>query len=76
MLRGEEIHWICPNRDCGMTVAYDETDCDVETRTCSCGRSMRRESHATVFSYLNFLREEASDEAEGMKEKEETPCEK
>jgi len=76
MLRGEAAHWICPNRDCGMTVAGDEADSGRETRVCSCGRLMRKETRATVFSYLKFLREEANSEAEEMKEKEATPCEK
>jgi hypothetical protein len=37
---------------------------------------MRKETHAAVFSYLNFLREDESSEMPEMKEEEETPCER
>jgi len=35
---------------------------------------MKRETHATVFAYLNFLREEIRNETANINEKEETPC--
>jgi hypothetical protein len=76
MLRGEETYWICMNRDCGAAVACDKADRGLKTRVCRCGQWMRKEAHPVVFSYLNFLREEASGETEEMKEKEETPCER
>jgi hypothetical protein len=36
---------------------------------------MKREAHATVFGYLNFLWEETRSETADINEKEETPCE-
>ena len=76
MLRGEEARWICMNRNCGATVTCDEADCGLKTRACCCGQWMRKETHAAVFSYLNFLREDESSEMPEMKEEEETPCER
>jgi len=76
MLRGEETHWICRNRDCGTTVTCNEADRGLKTRACRCGQWMRKETHPAVFSYLNFLREEERSEAPEMKEEEETPCER
>ena len=76
MLRGEEAYWICQNRDCGLTAVCDATEYSAETHTCRCGSLMKKKAHATVFSYLNFLREAASSETEEEKEEEETPCEK
>jgi len=76
MLRAEEAYWICTNRDCGKTAAWNEPERQMETRTCECGSLMKRMTHATVFSYLNFLREVESNKIEESKEKEETPCER
>jgi hypothetical protein len=75
MLTGEAAHWICPNRNCGKRQACDETERELENRACECGSSMKKETHATVFSYLNFLREAGSSET-GKKEEDEKPCEK
>ena len=75
MLKGEATYWICQNRDCGKTQACDETARELETRACECGSRMKKEAHAAVFSYLNFLRETESSET-GKKEEEEKPCEK
>jgi len=75
MLREETGYWICQNRDCGKTRACDEIENELETRSCECGNSMRKETHATVFSYLNFLKEAGSGETE-KKEEEEKPCER
>lgn len=75
MLKVETAYWICQNRNCGRTQACDETDRELETRTCECGSAMRKDTHATVFSYLNFLRETGSREPE-KKEEEEKPCER
>jgi hypothetical protein len=75
MLREEATYWICQNRDCGKTQARDETERELETRACECGSSMKKETHATVFSYLNFLRETGSSETE-KKEEEEKTCER
>jgi len=75
MLSGEATYWICQNRNCGKTWACDETGSALETRACECGSSMKKETHATVFSYLNFLRETGSSETE-KKEEEEKPCER
>jgi hypothetical protein len=75
MLRGEATHWICQNRNCGKTRASDETDSELETRACECGGSMKKDAHANVFSYLNFLRETESSET-GKKEEEEKTCER
>ena len=76
MLRGEETYWICQNRDCGLTAVCDATECGVETHICRCGSSMKKRAHATVFSYLDFLREEERSENEESKEEEETPCDR
>ncbi len=75
MLRGEPTNWICTNRDCGMTTACDEAEGGLEWRVCDCGSLMKKVAHPTVFSYLNFLWDEARSEAKETKEKEETPCE-
>lgn len=75
MLRGETTYWICQNRNCGKTRACGETESVLETRACECGSLMKKEEHATVFSYLNFLRETESSETE-KKEEEEKPCER
>jgi hypothetical protein len=37
---------------------------------------MKQEGHATVFSYLDFLREDAGTKTDESREKEATPCEK
>jgi hypothetical protein len=76
MLRGEETYWICTNRDCGKTAACNETERSLESCVCDCGSLMKREAHATVYAYLNFLRETASTETAEKKEEEETPCER
>jgi hypothetical protein len=76
MLRGLETYWLCLNRACEKTVACEDAEHELETRMCECGRLMKRETHATVYSYLNFLRETASGESEEKKEEEETPCER
>jgi hypothetical protein len=76
MLREGETYWICQNRDCRLTAVCDATECGMETQACRCGSLMKKKAHATVFSYLNFLREEESSENEGSKEEEETPCER
>ena len=76
MLRGEERHWICLNRDCGKTAACDGAERGLETRACDCGSLMKKEGHAPKFSYLNFLRDEESSATEESKAKEETPCER
>ena len=75
MLRGEETYWICLNRNCGLTAVCDAAEYGMETHTCRCGSLMKKKTHAEVFSYLNFLRENGS-EIEEVKEREETPCEK
>lgn len=75
MLRGEAAHWICENQNCGKTQPCDETGRKLETRACECGSSMKKATHATVFSYLNFLRETESSEAE-KKEEEEKQCDR
>lgn len=75
MLRGAGAYWICLNQDCGITAACDGTETGVETHICRCGSQMKKRTHATVFSYLDFLREEANSGAEQTKEKEETSCE-
>ena len=74
MLRTGETYWHCSNRDCGKTAASDATETGPETRVCDCGCFMKRETHATVFAYLNFLREEIRNETANINEKEETPC--
>jgi hypothetical protein len=76
MRRGHETYWICLNRACEKTLACEDVERELETRVCDCGRLMKRAAHATVFSYLNFLRETASRDAEEKKEGEETPCER
>lgn len=75
MPKGEATYWICRDRNCCKTQACDETECELETRACECGSLMKKEAHAAVFSYLNFLRETESSETE-KKEEEEKPCEK
>ena len=75
MLTGEGTYWTCQNRNCGKTRACAETERGLETLACKCGSPMKREAHATVFSYLNFLRETGSSETE-KKEEEEKPCER
>jgi len=75
MLRADETHWHCINRDCGKAAACEETERDLETRVCDCGGLMKREAPAAVFAYLNFLWDEASCVARETKERDETPCE-
>ena len=75
MLRGEAPYWICQNRNCVETQACNETERGLETRVCKCGSPMKKETHATVFSYLNFLRETENSDTE-KKEEEEKPCER
>jgi len=75
MLREQETHWLCQNRDCRKTLECGEAERGLETRACDCGSMMKKEAHATVFSYLNFLRETAGSETVKKKEEEETPCE-
>ena len=70
-----ETHWLCRNRGCEKTLACEEAESELETRACVCGSLMTKETQATVFSYLNFLRETPSSESEEKKEEEETPCE-
>jgi hypothetical protein len=74
MPRTDETYWHCTSRDCGMTAACEETERSLETRICDCGNLMKRETHAAVFAYLNFLREETCSETADVNEKEETPC--
>ncbi len=76
MLRGHETYWLCLNRHCGKTAACHEAERELETRVCDCGSLMKKEAQATVFSYLNFLREETSAETDEAKQKEETPCDR
>jgi hypothetical protein len=75
MLRAGETYWHCTNRDCGVAAACDERERGLEGRVCDCGSLMKREAHATVFSYLNFLWEETCCETADIYKKEETPCE-
>jgi hypothetical protein len=75
MPRTGETYWICHNRDCGMTAVCDAWDSGVETHKCRCGSVMKKKAHATVFSYLNSLGEEESNETADINEKEEAPCE-
>ena len=75
MLRAGETYWHCTNRDCGMTAVYDETESGMETRACDCGSVMKREAHATVFAYLNFLWKETRSKTADINEKEDTLCE-
>jgi hypothetical protein len=75
MLRAEETYWHCNNRDCGTTLACDGAERGLETRVCDCGSLMKREAHASVFAYLNFLSEESCSETADINKKEETPCE-
>ena len=75
MLRIGEAYWHCTNRDCGMTTACDETESGLEWRVCDCGSLMKKQAQSTVFSYLNFLWDEARSVSEETNEKEETPCE-
>jgi hypothetical protein len=75
MLGEEATYWICQNRNCGKTRACDENERELETRACECGSWMKKETHATVFSYLNFLRETGSNEPE-KKEEDEKACER
>lgn len=76
MPRGSEMYWLCLNRDCGKSAVCEEAGLGQESRVCDCGRLMKKGTHATVFSYLNFLRETTSSEHEKKKEEEETPCER
>lgn len=76
MLRAGETYWHCSNRHCGKTVACDRAEREQETLACDCGNLMKKEGHATVFSYLDFLREDAVAGTDESKEKEETLCEK
>lgn len=71
----EEAYWVCQNRNCSKTQACDETNGELETRACECGSAMKKETHATVFSYLNFLRETGSSYTE-KKAEGEKPCER
>ena len=74
MLMEQETYWLCLNRDCGKTMRCEEGERELETRACDCGRLMKRAMHATVYSYLNFLRETANSKTAEKKEEEETPC--
>jgi len=74
MLRANETYWLCTDRDCGKTAACDETEQELEARVCECGSLMRREVHARVFSYLNFLRDREINETGKSKEEEEKSC--
>jgi hypothetical protein len=76
MLKGEETYWICLNPDCGKTATCKQAERKLETRVRACGNLMKKETHATVFSYPDFLKGEESSETKESKEKEETPCEK
>jgi hypothetical protein len=75
MPREQVTYWLCLNRDCGKTLTCEEAERELETRACECGRLMKRETHATVFSYLNFLRETANSGTVEQKGEAETPCE-
>ena len=37
-----ETYWVCLNRGCGKTVAYEEAERDLETRACECGSIMKK----------------------------------
>ena len=76
MLRAEGTYWHCTSRECGKAVACDGAERGQETLACDCGSVMKKAGRATVFSYLDFLREHASTENDESKEREETPCEK
>jgi hypothetical protein len=76
MLRAGETYWHCTNRECGKAVACDGAERGQETLACDCGSLMKKEGHATVFSYLDFLRADAGTGNDESKEKEEAPCEK
>lgn len=75
MLKKDGAYWICVERNCGKTQARDDSEVAVEIRACECGSVMKRETHATVFSYLNFLRETESTETQ-KKEEGETSCDR
>ena len=57
-----QVHWHCVNRACGLTALSTAKERDCEKRTCVCGSTMEKREHSVVFSYLNFLREEAEAE--------------
>ena len=75
MQADHETYWVCLNRGCGKTVAYEEAERDLETRACECGSIMKKDTHATVITYLNFLRETPNSETEEKRAEEETQCE-
>lgn len=75
MLRRLETYWLCFNKNCGKTQPCEETERELETRMCVCGNGMKKVTHGTVFSYLNFLQESGSNET-AKKEEEETPCDR
>jgi hypothetical protein len=76
MLRMAERYWHCLNRACGMTTLPGEAEEGLETRRCVCGSLMKKHSHPTVFSYLNFLREEPDAEQDDRERKEQGVCER
>jgi hypothetical protein len=70
MVRIEESYWLCRNRACGLTVLSTRTERDLESRRCACGSLMEKHVQPTVFSYLDFLGEEAANEAQEVTGKE------
>jgi len=68
MARTAEAYWHCWNRACGRTLPVTQFDDEVETLHCVCGSAMRKQAQPSVFSYLDFLREEPPrDAGEGVR---------
>lgn len=65
-----QVYWHCVNRACGLTALSTREDRALDMRWCVCGSPMRKREHSAVFTYLNFLREEANSQTKKQMEKE------
>ena len=75
MRRTAGERWHCLDRACGKTLPVTGTDDEAEARLCECGSPMKKSAQSVVFSYLNFLREETTNEDGKITRKEQRPWE-
>jgi hypothetical protein len=68
-----KVYWHCVDRACGLTALSTAEEHGLEKRRCACGSAMEKREHSAVFSYLNFLQEEAETQPAEHARKEQWP---
>ena len=67
MSNSDRARWCCPNRDCDWSMVATVAD-GGEAPRCVCGNVMQKAQAVPVFSYLDFLHEEAANTEPGIDE--------